>query len=90
MGRLSALLTTKAGRVDMKVKGWNPFYEGWLAFVFSQPFDESESQSWQDAWKMAEETGADFITVDVIQAEIEKGHIIVEKDSPPVPIGVSK
>ncbi|MFQ5787383.1 MAG: hypothetical protein ACE5H1_05325 [Thermodesulfobacteriota bacterium] len=39
------------------VKGWNTFYEGWLANCFEQPFDENKDKAWQEGWKMGDETG---------------------------------
>lgn len=39
------------------VKGWNSFYEGWLANCFDEPFEETQDEAWKEGWNMGSETG---------------------------------
>lgn len=66
----------------MRISGWNDFYEGWLTAILLQPCPETAHPFFQDGYRMAKETGLDF-AIQVLQAEIEKKHIIVEQDAPP-------
>lgn len=38
------------------VKGYNAFYEGWLARILQQPLDQQQGVAWQEGWKTADET----------------------------------
>lgn len=38
------------------VKGYNEFYEGWLARILEQRQDQQQSVAWQEGWKTADET----------------------------------
>lgn len=63
--------------VHFVVSGWNPFYDGWLAFILNQP-QPSEAVA-ADGWQMGKETGG--MAGVALQAEIRLGHITVEQFS---------
>lgn len=59
----------------MFVRGYNEFYEGWLAYVLCQPDDATRPENWREGWKMGEETGPR--AVEALRSEIELGHVQV-------------
>lgn len=59
----------------MEVKGWNEFYEGWLARVLLQPNDKEQCFEYREGWRMADETGDNAIAV--LQEEIRLRHVLV-------------
>lgn len=61
----------------MKVKGWNSFYDGWLANIFGQELDESKDEGWKMGWDTAKVPSR---LGDVIKAEIKLGHVMVEAE----------
>lgn len=40
-----------------RLRGYNDFYDGWLARVLHRPRKETENDLWKDGWDMANETG---------------------------------
>lgn len=64
----------------MKIKGYNDFYNGWLAAILMQPLSENANESETRGYNMAHETGLNS-AIEVLQAEIELGHIIVEREN---------
>jgi hypothetical protein len=60
----------------MTIKGYNDFYEGWLAWILMQPFDKTKSEEWRDGYTMGDETGE--LALEALRPEIKIGHIIVE------------
>jgi hypothetical protein len=62
----------------MKVKGWNSFYDGWLAWILMLPFSEEKDDGWKLGWQTADETGESAVSV--LRLEIQNGHVIVEND----------
>jgi hypothetical protein len=63
----------------MKIRGWNEFYDGWLAWVLMQPHDIAKSDAWKDGWEMGQETSDHAVMV--LRDEIKAGHVLVEKDA---------
>ena len=69
------------------IKGWNDFYEGWLARCLEQPDDESQNESWQEGWKMGDETGelgrmlalCEEIRIGQAGTALPEAHVVVEK-----------
>ena len=62
------------------IKGWNDFYEGWLANCFGLPCNENRNTAWKEGWKMGEETGATKMLA--LGAEITRddtNHIEIEE-----------
>jgi len=39
-----------------KIRGWNSFYEGWLARCLEQPKDKGQGNAWETGWDMGDET----------------------------------
>jgi len=62
----------------MKAHGYNDFYDGWLARLFGFPLDQKQNASWALGWQTADETPSIVGVSEVIAAEIELKHIIVE------------
>lgn len=63
----------------MRVTGWNSFYDGWLAYLFGEPFDSATDGAWKEGWKMALETKEIGLLRVVFEVERQQGHIVVEK-----------
>jgi hypothetical protein len=62
----------------MIVRGYNEFYDGWLAWLFHVPRDETKSDVWKDGWDMAAETG--IIAGSILREEVKRKHVIVEAE----------
>lgn len=43
--------------MSYKIRGWNSFYDGWLACCLKQSTDETKNDDWRRGWKIANETG---------------------------------
>lgn len=39
------------------IRGWNHFYEGWLANCLEQSLDNDAHEDWKGGWRMGHETG---------------------------------
>ena len=62
----------------LKIQGWNPFYDGWLAGILKLP-PSSEEEGYMEGYEMAEETGSPPWMLEILVKEIELGHIKVEQ-----------
>lgn len=70
-----------------EIKGWNSFYEGWLARCLEQPKDKGQDEFWKEGWYMGDETDetgrllALSEEIRIGQAGIAKpqAHIVVKK-----------
>lgn len=60
------------------IKGWNPFYEGWLARVFDLPCPNPDNHACRDGWEMGEDTpGTDRVFALIEELHQNTGHVII-------------
>ena len=68
--------------MGFRIRGYNDWYEGWLARALGQPcppgLSNIERDSLRLGWRTADESDHPLI---VLLAEIRLGHIIVEKET---------
>ena len=69
------------------IKGWNDFYDGWLARCLEQPIDINQNESWKEGWNMGNETGefgrmaalCEEIRIGQAGTALPQAHIVVQK-----------
>lgn len=54
------------------IRGWNEFYEGWLANCLDEPLEDYRDEVWKMGWQMGEETGPGKMIA--LLEEIRKGN----------------
>jgi len=71
------------------VKGWNDFYEGWLARCLEQQKDGDQGESWQDGWDMGNETD-DTGRMIALCEEIKIGQSGIAKPQPHIIVHIEE
>ena len=70
----------------MIIKGYNSFYDGWLAWLLGVPYSKRKNSTWQLGYRTGAETGENAALA--LRSEILLGHVIV--DSAPKRKGMGK
>lgn len=54
---------------EYRLHGWNPFYDGWLAFIFGEPCEPPSENATidQDSWRLGWQTALETRGCDVVR-----------------------